>query len=143
MDLVDGARMLEAVFGEWPSFHDAEVLELSLDREARGAVRGPTIRFTVHVFQMTDEVDSQGYFVLRNHVLVRFVLYSAEVLQLEGFNLQNVLFGLHVSKPANPAAPDLGIQVDLEPSYGVSASFQCARAEIASVEPYEPPKRAA
>jgi hypothetical protein len=143
MDLVEGSQKLEEIFGEWPSFHDAEVLDITLDREAHGAVRGPTVRFTVHAFQMTDEVDSRGYYVLRNHVLVRFALYSTEVLHLEGFNLQNVLFGLHVSKPAEPAAPDLAVQVDLKSSYGVAASFQCARAEVASVEPYEPPERAA
>ena len=143
MEFVEGSQKVEEIFGEWPSFHDAEVVDMTLDREANGAVRGPTIRFTVHAFQMTDEVDSRGYYVLRNHVLVRFALYSAEVLHLEGFNLQNVLFGLHFSTPAEPAAPDLVVQVDLESSYGVGASFQCARAEVVSVEPYEPPKRAA
>lgn len=40
------------------------------------------------------------------------------------------------------AAPDLAVQVDLESSYGVGASFQCARAEVVSVEPFEPPARA-
>jgi hypothetical protein len=143
MELVEGSQKIEQIFGEWPSFHDAEVLEITLDREAHGAVRGPTIRFTEHAFQMTDEVDSRGYHVLRNHVLVRFALHSAEVLRLEGFNLQNVLFGLHFSKPAEPAAPDLAVQVDLDSSYGVGESFQCARAEVISVEPYEPPERGA
>ena len=31
---------------------------------------------------------------------------------------------------AEPAASDLVVQVDLDSSYGVGASFQCARAEV-------------
>ena len=142
MDLVDGSEKLEEVFGEWPSFHDAEVLDLTLDREPSGALRGPTVRLTVHAFQLTDQVDSRGHYVLRNRVLVRFILYSAEILHLEGFNLQNVLSGLRFSKPVRPLEPDLAVQVDLDPSYGVGASIQCTRAEVASVEPYESPGRA-
>ena len=137
MDLVDGSERVEGIFGEWPSFHDAEVHEITLEREAHGAERGPTVRFTVHAFQVTGET-SRGRYVSRNHVLVRFALYSAEVLHLEGFNLQNVLFRLSFSTPAGPVTPELRVQVDLTGSYGVGASFQCSRAEVVSVEPYEP-----
>ena len=143
MDLVEGAEQVERVFGYWPSFHDAEVLDITLSRESCGAVRGPTVHFSVHAFEMTDEVDARGYFVLRKHVLVTFALYSVEVLQLDGFNLQSVLFGLHFSRPAEPVEPDLTVQVDLESSYGVAARFQCSRAEVVSVEPHEPRGRAA
>lgn len=138
MELVEGSQKVEQVFGHWPSFHDAEVLEITLDRRGHGAARSPTVRFTVCAFRMTDEVDSRGLYVLRDHVLVRFTLYSAEVRQLEGFNSQNALSGLHFSRSPAPSDPDRVIQVDLEPSHGVAASFQCARAEVVSVEPVEP-----
>lgn len=143
MDLVEGSEAVERIFGAWPSFHDAEVLNITLDREACGAVHGPTVRFTVHAFQTTQEVDSHGHFVRQNHVLVQFALYSAEVLHLHGFNLQNVLSRLRFSEPAEPAEPHLAVQVDLECLYGVSASFQCAKATVMSVEPFDAPGRVA
>ena len=138
---VEGSQKLEQIFGDWPSFHDAEVLDITLDRDAHGADRGPTVRLTVHVFQATSEVDSRGYYVSRNHVLVRIALYSAEVLHLDGFNGQNALSALRFSTPAEAIAPDLAVQVDLGPCYGFSASFQCARVEIVSVEPFGRPDR--
>jgi hypothetical protein len=35
--LVENAEILTGIFGRWPSFHDAEVLSLYLDRQARMA----------------------------------------------------------------------------------------------------------
>jgi len=141
MELVADAQKLEAVFGRWPSFRDAEVLSIVLDRDANGATRGPAIHLCVCVFEMTSEVDAQGFYVLRSHVVVTFALYSAEVLRLEGFNLQNVLSGLHFSEASEPAEPDLVVQVDLGPRFGVKASFQCARAAVVLVEPFTPRAR--
>jgi len=93
MELVEGSQKVEDIFGEWPSFHDAEVLEVTLDREARDAVRGPTIRFTVHAFQMTEEVDS----LLGEHVeliaLGRRFLEAVRAAAEETFVLREDLLG--------------------------------------------------
>jgi hypothetical protein len=45
--------------GYWPSFHDADVLSASRDGDRCVAI--------LHVFQMTNEVDERGYFVLTRH----------------------------------------------------------------------------
>ena len=140
MQLVEGSHKVEQVFGRWPTFHDAEVLSITLDRKACGTNRGPTIRFTVHAFEMTAEVDARGYYVRRNHVLVTFALYAAAVVQLQDFGIQNVLSSLHFSRPAQPIESDLTVEVALAGIYGVHATFQCARAEVVAVEPYDPEK---
>jgi len=140
MNLVEGSDKVERIFGRWPAFHDAEVLSITLDREPADA--GPTARIAVHTFEMTAEVGPTGHYVLRNHILVTFVLHGAEVVRLEGFNHQNVLFRLSFSLPEKPVAKDMAVEVELESSYGVSAIFQCARAEVVSVEPFDPAKGA-
>jgi Immunity protein 50 len=136
MNLVEGSDKVERIFGLWPDFHDAEVLSITLDRAP--ADSGPTVRIAVHAFEMAKEVDASGHYVLRNHVVVTFALHGAEVVRLQGFNHQNVLSDLSFSKPAEPVAEGMAVEVELEPSYGVAAIFQCARAEVVSVEPFDP-----
>jgi Immunity protein 50 len=138
MNLVEGSDKVERILGRWPDFHDAEVLSITLDRAPAEA--GPTVQIAVHAFEMTKDVDASGHYVLRNHVLVTFVLHNAEVVRLEGFNQQNVLDGLSFTKPEKPVADTMVVEVELESSFGVSAIFQCARVEVVSVEPCEPSK---
>jgi len=121
------------IFGEWPSFHDAEVVGLSLDREG---AEGPSLDLRIHVFETTAEVDSEGVFVQKNHALVTLRFLGVELEHLGGFNEQNVLFDLHIT----PLDPDEHegrcIAVRLETSYGLGGEFQCSSCVVADVRPY-------
>lgn len=136
MQFEDSAT-LEAVFGGWPSFHDAEVLRIHLDRFGPG---GPTLDVVIHVFEMTNEVDAKGFYVLKNHteVTLRFVGISG--LKLEGFNHQNVLWDLEVLQIAAPASDGQRLQVSMPSSYGMDAEFECDRAIVADVRPFVGPR---
>jgi hypothetical protein len=70
LEHINGADHLTDRFGGWPSFHDAEVVRLVLDRHG---ANGPTVEMLVHTWLMTDKVDEQGHYVLENHTLVRFL----------------------------------------------------------------------
>lgn len=48
-------------FGYWPTFHDAEVLSLTLDRDAQVGGTGPTLILLVHGFEITSEVAQAGF----------------------------------------------------------------------------------
>ena len=98
-----GPDLLAWFDGRVPSFHDAEVLVLELDRG------GATCRLRVHAFEITNEVDPAGYCVLARHALVSFVLSGVTDLELAGFNHQNVLSGLSISREVD------GYRVELEP----------------------------
>src|SRR5579871_2051209 len=67
---IENQEALTRIFGDWPSFHDAEVLSLVLGRHGIEDRPGPTLEARIHVFQMTGEVDERGYFRLGNHTLV-------------------------------------------------------------------------
>ena len=81
----ENGNELERIFGEWPSFHDAEVIRASLDRSSDEA---PTLELVIQVFQMTPEVDSKGYFVLKNHTEVRMLFTKIALSRFEWFNHQ-------------------------------------------------------
>jgi hypothetical protein len=114
-----GQELLQWFEGRMPSFHDAEVLALSLDRATACAI------LKVHAFEMTSEVDSRGYFVCTRHVVVTFKLSWISSIELDGFNHQNALGGLKVSR-----MDDGEIRLDLEPAYGLGGFILAREVEI-------------
>lgn len=121
-----GAQALIEWFGRRPSFHDAEILSVSLDRAG-------TSRIRLHTWDMTSEVDAKGYYVLRNHVVVSFLLDDISDLELAGFSHQNVISGLTIKRSQE------GIKLLLGPCYGLAGTLT-ARAIRVEFEPGMPPQ---
>jgi hypothetical protein len=133
---IAGAEQLVAVFGYWPSFHDAEVLWLRLDRRAHGqGGYGPTLEALVHAFEMTREVGADGYYVLRHHVLVRLRFLDVVELRLDGFNYQNALMGLTLTDLRDRQMERVRWAAHFDSAFGVETSFQCFAVEVVSVVP--------
>ena len=70
MPTIDNQELVTRIFGRWPSFHDAEVLSVRLDRGVNGEADEPSLEAAIHVFQMTAEIDSRGYYVRKNNTVV-------------------------------------------------------------------------
>jgi hypothetical protein len=119
-------------FGAVPTFHDAEIVELSLRRRAPSILR-------VHTWITRAEVDQRGYYVRDKHVVVAFALERIIDLQLEGFSGQNVIYGLTLrSAPERPErrpyywldpSPD-DLEIELEPSFGLDGTIRCQQVRI-------------
>jgi hypothetical protein len=114
---VVGAAELKAWFGYWPTFHDAEVLSLALQRKGASRLR-------VHTWHMTNQVDECGYYVMT--VVVSFILENVADCEPGAFNHQNVL-----NSPRLEREPE-GFKVILDPCYGLNGSVT---AERRSIEP--------
>jgi hypothetical protein len=74
-------------FGEWPSFHDAEVTRIHINRS------GPSY-MDVHAFRMTSEVTPTGHYRCDKHAVVTFEFEDIAEMELYDFNFQNVISGL-------------------------------------------------
>lgn len=111
---VQGAAELHDWFGYWPVFHDAEIVSLHLNRKGNSFVR-------VHTWEMTKEVDQNGYYVLAKHIVVEFILENISGLNLNGFNQQNVVFGIDLEKT------DSGFRLTLQGCYGMEGSIDAER----------------
>jgi hypothetical protein len=135
MEEIVGADQLIAVFGYWPSFHDAEVLWIRLERSTHAENYGPTFEALVHAFEITSEIDPAGYFVLRHHTLVHLRFENVVNLLLEGFNDQNALMGLGIKDIRQRQMERIWWEVTFDPAWGVAASFQCNSIEVLSVIP--------
>jgi hypothetical protein len=132
--LVKGSEKLLAIFGRWPSFHDAEVMEIRLSRNPKGPGgkrdRRAELIARIHVWESTSELDSRGYYVLKNHTMVTVGFSDVQELKLEGFNHQNVIFGLTIQPVETANSNDSKFHVEFDPSFGVDAIFDCATVEI-------------
>lgn len=123
-------ELLTSIFGEWPSFHDAEVLKVVLDR------KGCELLASIYVFRMTSEVDTNGYYVLDNKVVATIRFTGIAQLELRYFNHQNVLFDLGIRDVSAEQDDGLNFEVEFNTSFGMEANFRCAEIEVVSVVPY-------
>jgi Immunity protein 50 len=122
---IPGAVEVIAWFNRWPTFHDAEVLSISLNR-----LEG--CRVAIHAFEMTSDIDSDGHYIFTRHAIVTFSLEGFLHTRIEFFNDQNVLSSASVDK-----TPD-GYELLLERCHGVDASIACQRMSV-TLEPGIPP----
>jgi hypothetical protein len=138
-DEVPGGADLVRWFGQVPTFHDGEILGLHLRRKGQSVVR-------LHGWINTGAVGQNGSYVLDRHAVVSFALTEVMDLQLDGFSIQNVIFGLVLRRAPDrperrgylaldPLPQD--IEIELEPCYGLSGLIR-ARAVSIAFEPGTP-----
>ena len=139
MSDIQNEYLLTDVFGGFPSFHDAEVVTISLKRHGRDSYA--ELEAVVHVFEMTDKVDESGRYILQNHSLVKFRFSRIINLELADFNQQNVLAHLDITKTSDRDTDNIRFRVLLKGIHGVTASFHCEAVSIESVEPFSPKEK--
>jgi hypothetical protein len=117
---VGHSDLLVSAMSTWPSFHDAEVLNIERTEDSCLA--------TIHVFEMTNEVDPQGYFVLRRHHLVTFCMLGVSSNSLPESYSGDVLNSLEISKQ------DRQIKIDFESHMGNDGAVLCDSVTVISVD---------
>ena len=121
--LFANSRLLTQRFGEWPSFHDAEILRLELIRDS-----GVSLRMEVYLFTRSSEVDEHGRFRHEKPSIVTLQFDGLQDLSLAEFNEQNVLGELVCSR-----LNDNRLQVELYSLYGLGGQFTCSEAQVLQV----------
>jgi hypothetical protein len=130
-----GAELVTGIFGHWPSFHDAEVVRLVLERTAKYEA-GPLLLADVHTFETTPDIDPQGFYVRRHHTLVYLRFDGVQDLELNNFNNQNALSGLVFTEIGSPAFPEPSYEIVFHGVHGVSATFRCREVMVVGVQPW-------
>lgn len=133
---IQNCHLLTDIFGRLPSFHDAEVLSINLSRGKSAYSPESILEATIHVFEMTSEINERGEYVLRNHVLVKFLFSKIVNLNLTDFNHQNVLNSLQIVHLSDKEEHKVKFRVIFEGIFGVKAKFHCSSVSVESVEPY-------
>jgi hypothetical protein len=132
---IEGVELLTDIFGRFPSFHDAEVISLKLDRGDRESLA--TMELTIHVFEMTSDIVENRY-VLKNHTLVNFQFHEVVELELEGFNHQNVLQDLSIVDIRHRQLERIKFEVTIPGNFGLQGKFMCRSIRVLSAVPFNP-----
>ncbi len=135
---IAGATKLTEIFGYWPSFHDAEVHLLTLERPDEEHFPLPTLKLVFEVWELTNEVNSRGHLVSRKRTRVTLKFTDADKIDLTGFNHQNAIFWLRVEFKSPEGHSDEGFIVTLEPVFGLSGQFECRGIEVVDAMPFVP-----
>lgn len=132
--LIKGSHKLTEAFGYWPTFHDAEVFELHFLRGRVDADKGvydfPVLTLRIHVWELTKDVSSEGYLVLKHHTLTTLRFSDVDDFQMLGFNHQNAIMELSLTSHERTNGPSPYFAVEVVPAFGISASFKCLRIEV-------------
>jgi hypothetical protein len=103
----------------------AEVIELRLRRDAENTKEkvqaGPVLTVKVHLWEMTSEVDSKGFYVVRSHTVATLRFRAVEDFKMEGFNHQNVIFGLEITDDEGSQNTSPSFTVSFDTSFGLDA----------------------
>jgi hypothetical protein len=123
---LNGAEIVEGVFGTWPSFHDAEITEVTLNRV-------DTTTFL--------ELLTYGPPSVQGRFWVRFAFHDCDDVTLEDLNHQNVMWGLTLSRvteqPEWRDEPEERIKVEIDSGFGAALSFTCSTGEVLGLTPTE------
>jgi hypothetical protein len=121
---IPGGRALVDWFGRTPNFHDAELQEIKLASSGPSSLR-------LRTWEITNTVDSRGYFILDKHVLVTITLEEVSYVALDHFNLPGIVFDLEMTNA------DGSYEVRWSGSYGVEGTLRAKRMRI-DFSPAEP-----
>jgi hypothetical protein len=136
---ISGSEKLTSIFGYWPSFHDAEIIDMHLWRGDVDSTKErfifPVLTVTFHLWELTNEVDPQGYLVLRHHTRAALRFHDVADFSMEGFNHQNAIFGLSIEHEAGIDGRPPWFSIIFEPAMAMAARFRCFRIEVLTAIP--------
>jgi Immunity protein 50 len=138
---IENADALTSLYGQWPSFHDAKIHRIVLDRDGEG---GPSLSADIHLFQMTSELlpprppEGHRYFVLKNHRLVTLCFNGIELVELVDFNGGNVISVMEVAEIDPVENEGRQFHVTVSTSYGCAFELRCSRIAVIDVRPFDP-----
>src|SRR5262245_28780564 len=117
---VPGAEAVVSWFGEWPTFHDAEILTLHIDRELKESFLG------VRTFTRTNRIDANGRFLRHRDAILVFEFAGIRSVNLRGedADVQNVIGGMLIDEI------NVGYRMLLSPCYGLGGEIIVAELTV-------------
>jgi len=107
---IPGREVVIEWFGEWPSFHDAEIVALRLARSGSSLL--------------------QVYpYYPRKPATVNFIFDEVTDVELSDFSVQNVIIGLDIEQVTDQTKSD-AIRVTLGPCFGLSGRIDAKRLRL-------------
>jgi hypothetical protein len=129
----ENAGVVRDFFGKWPSLHDAEVIELVLNRELGFDFTGPKI--TMSLFGCSDCSTSEPR--VPKHCQLILVFEGVELAYLKDFNHQNAMADFMMEKYHCERRREERYRIVFG-EFGAKMNFTFSKAKVLSISPFEP-----
>ena len=131
---ITNAEKLTTIYGSWPTFHDAEVLQITLSRDEdlqpqKIYWKGPSLTAKIHLF-----IESPN----SRETIATLRFSEIDNLKLEGFNHQNAILSLDIKESPTHERSRTEypiLRVKIKEAFGLSATFHCHAIEVLDVSP--------
>lgn len=127
------AQVIHDFFGKWPTLHDAEVIELVLNRELGFDFAGPKLSMTL--FGCSDCPANAPTTPTHCKIVLHFG--GVELDYVEDFNHQNAMADFMMEKYYCDRLRQDMYRVEFG-EFGAKVRFSCKTVTVVSVEPFEP-----
>jgi hypothetical protein len=109
---IPGADAVIAWFGHWPSFQDAEVLSIHINRDGLSLIR-------IHTWNVSTRLDRAGQFMREREAILVFELAGIKSLRLQGEEVdrQNLAHGNGIERT------EQGYRFGFAPSRGLAGEL--------------------
>lgn len=110
---IPGADLIVTWFGEWPSFHDAEIMSLHIDREHRSS------SLRIRTWTPSGRTDADGRVSRERDAVVVFEFSGISSLRIDGedADTQNVISSLVIEQTSD------GYRLVIGPCYGLAGAI--------------------
>lgn len=140
---IAGSEMLTSIFRGWPSFHDAEITEIHLERgrvnQDTETFEFPVLTVKLVLWNLTSRVSANGYLETEQHTLAILQFSYVENLTMSGFNYQNAIMGLQIARQRSEGRTEF--KVSFDPAFGMGCEFTCGSIEVLNAIPWDVSKR--
>lgn len=132
---IEGSEKILELYGKWPSFHDAEILSVNLDRGKAEGKFGPTVTINLHGFEITNELNDKGHYKTVKHAQIVFQFYDVVEFELtHGFGTQNPLSGVSIEDVRSHQLEGINYSVGFGAHLNCDIELRCSSIMVASVE---------
>ncbi len=125
--LIRGAEKVVQALGDWPTFHDAEIISFSAFRAMSLEANSSSANLRVHVrqYQAVGEGTANYELALTKSVLISFLFGGLSHLAIAEFNHQNVIDSIQFMP-----TEDGEILVCIDAIWGLGGQIKCKTVSI-------------
>ncbi len=134
---IDGSEQLIDIYGEWPSFHDAEILLICLDRNYYDEINHsyrPAITIKIHCFNLTNDIIEGKYKTTKHHSITLIFTGLVEFEFKYGFGNQNVVSDIIITDISSHQLEDIKYSIYIDSMTQCELQFQCHKTKVLSIE---------
>ena len=131
---IENSERITDIFGCWPSFHDAEIINLHLWRGDVDPERNtwifPVLTLEIDHWEMTNEVDGEGFLCIRNRTHSTLEFRDVHAIEMNGFNQTNAIMELQIERVERSTPPSPRFLVRIPAAWGMHATFECLAIKV-------------